>query len=118
MVNTVFYIKTCDTSRKIIKDFGLDHGFDLREVKSKQITEGELDELAQMAGSFEALFSRRSRAYPQRELKGQKLSEKEYKALILDEYTFLKRPVVVFNNRIFIGSSSKEKEKLSAALQS
>jgi arsenate reductase len=83
MVNTVFYIKTCDTSRKIIKDFGLIHGFNLREVKSKQITEGELEELAQMAGSFEALFSRRSRAFTQKNLKGQKLTESQHKDFIL-----------------------------------
>ena len=35
------------------------------------------------------------------------LSELEYKKYILKEYTFLKRPVMLFNNQIFIGNAPK-----------
>jgi BirA family biotin operon repressor/biotin-[acetyl-CoA-carboxylase] ligase len=35
------------------------------------------------------------------------LSEKEYKKYILKEYTFLKRPVLIFNDQIFIGNAPK-----------
>jgi arsenate reductase len=35
------------------------------------------------------------------------LEEVDYKQLILSDYTFLKRPVIIVNNQIFIGSDKK-----------
>ena len=116
MQNTVFYLKTCDTNKRIMKDLGLNTGFNLREIKSNQITPSELDEMKQLAGSFEALFSKRSRQYAALGLKDKVLTEEEYKELILKEYTFLKRPVTIFNNEIYIGNTSKEVERLRSAL--
>jgi len=116
MQNTVFYLQTCDTSKRIMKDLGLDSGFELREIKSNQITPEELDEMKELAGSYEALFSRRSRQFAARNLKGKELSEKDYRTLILDEYTFLKRPVTILNQEIFVGNSKKEVEKLRSKL--
>ena len=65
-----------------------------------------------MAGSYEALFSRRAMKYKEWGLKDKPLTEKDYRDLILQEYTFLKRPVVVNGKKIFIGSSKKTKEAL------
>ena len=59
----------------------------------------------QLAGSYEALFSRRAMKYKAMGLAEKSLSEKDYKNLILEEYTFLKRPVIILGNKIFIGSS-------------
>jgi arsenate reductase-like glutaredoxin family protein len=116
MQNTVFYLQTCDTSKKIMKDLGLDSNFDLREIKSKQITPLELDQMKELSGSYESLFSRRSRQFAARKLKGTEISESDYRALILEEYTFLKRPVTVLDNEIYIGNSKKEVERLRLAL--
>lgn len=117
MNNTVFYLQTCDTSKRIIKDLGLDSGFELREIKSNQITPEELDEMKELAGSYEALFSRRSRQYSALGLKEKSLTENDYRNLILDEYTFLKRPVTLYIGDIFIGNSKKEVERLREALE-
>ena len=65
-----------------------------------------------MAGSYEALFSRRAMKYQEWGLKDKPLTEKYYRDLILQEYTFLKRPVVVNGKKIFIGSEKKTKEAL------
>jgi arsenate reductase len=65
-----------------------------------------------MAGSYEALFSRRAMKYKEWGLKDKPLTEKDYRDLILKEYTFLKRPVVVNGKKIFIGSEKKTKEAL------
>jgi arsenate reductase len=65
-----------------------------------------------MAGSYEALFSRRAMKYKEWGLKDKPLTEKDYRDLILQEYTFLKRPVVVNGKKIFIGSEKKTKEAL------
>lgn len=116
MKNTIFYLKTCDTCKRIMNDLDLHSGFELREIKSNQITPSELDGIKELAGSYEALFSRRSRQYAARGLKDKTLSESDYRSLILEEYTFLKRPVTILNNQIFIGNTAKEIDRLRHSL--
>jgi arsenate reductase len=60
-----------------------------------------------LAGSADALFSKRARKYKELGLKNRKLSDSEIRQLILSEYTFLKRPVLLFDGQIFIGNSPK-----------
>ena len=69
-----------------------------------------------LAGSYEALFSKIARKYKALGLKDANLQEENFKKYILDEYTFLKRPVVIIDDQIFIGSSKANVEKLAAAL--
>lgn len=78
-----------------------------QDLKVQGITEEELDELFNLTDSFEELFSRRAKLYEERNLKDEKLLEEDYKGLILEHYTFLKRPIIVNNDKIFIGSSPK-----------
>ncbi|MFT4754398.1 MAG: arsenate reductase [Salibacteraceae bacterium] len=116
MENTVYYLKTCDTNKRIMKDLGLNTGFILREIKSNQITPSELDEMKDLAGSYAALFSKRSRQFGALGLQDKSLEEKDFKELILKEYTFLKRPVTIFNDEIFIGNAKSEIDRLRAKL--
>lgn len=88
----------------------------MQEIKTEKITASQLDEMKKLAGSFEALFSRRAIKYKEMGLKDKPLTETDYRKLILDEYTFLKRPVVIINNKIFIGSEKKNVEALKQAL--
>ena len=53
------------------------------------------------------LLNIQAKLYKAMDLKNQILSETDYKQYILDEYTFLKRPVFILNNEIFIGNSKK-----------
>jgi arsenate reductase-like glutaredoxin family protein len=69
-----------------------------------------------LAGSYEALFSRRAMLFRQRGLHEKKLAEKDYKNLILEHYTFLKRPVIIVDGQIFIGNSKKVVEAAVAAI--
>ena len=78
-----------------------------QDLKVQGITAEELDELFNFTDSYEELFSRRAKLYQERNLKEEKLLEEDYKGLILEHYTFLKRPVIVNNDKIFIGSSPK-----------
>ena len=75
----------------------------MQDIKTEPITEKQLDEMAVMSGSYEGLFSRVALKYKTLEVKPSK--EKEYKKLILEEYTFLKRPVIIVNKSIFVGNS-------------
>lgn len=88
----------------------------LQDIKTQPITKNELEELKQLGGSYESLFSKRAQLYKERDLKSQNLTETDYKNLILEHYTFLKRPVLVLENQIFIGNASKTVQEALNAL--
>ena len=89
----------------------------MQDIKTEKITGAQLDEMKKMAGSYEALFSRRAMKYKELGLKDKPLTEKDYRNYILAEYTFLKRPVVIINDKIFIGSEKKNIEGLKKAVR-
>ncbi len=91
-------------------------GIELREIKSKGITLEELEEMRALTDSYESLFSRRAMLFRQRGLNNQQLSEDDFKGLILEHYTFLKRPLVVVDDQIFIGNAKKQVEGAKVAL--
>ena len=99
----VFYLKTCGTCLKILKELDLSN-WELRELKSKPLTEEELAQMYTITNSYEALFSRRSTQIKARNIALKDLEEKDFKALLLDHYSFLKRPVFIKDKDIFIGS--------------
>ncbi len=109
----VFYLKTCDTCLKIIKKYNL-KDWELREIKINPVTEEELEEMYKLAGSYEALFSKKSNQIKLREINPKTLQETDYRELILDHYTFLKRPVFITDKEIFIGSEKKNLDALRA----
>lgn len=107
-MNKIYHLANCTTCQAILKETQLDRkGFELQDIKTEKITPAQLDEMKKMAGSYEALFSRRALKYKEMGLKDKSLSEKDYRNLILEEYTFLKRPVVINGNQIFIGNDKK-----------
>ena len=107
----IFYLKTCDTCKRILKSFPTE-GFRFQEIKTEPITEEQIRELKELAGSYEALFSRRAKKYKEMGLKEVSLQESDYKHYILSDYTFLQRPVIVVDDHIFIGSGKKNLEAL------
>ena len=102
----IYYLKTCDTCRRILKEMNTT-GYILQEIKTEPITVKQLEELVELTNSYEVLFSRRAKKYKQMDLKSQVLTEKEYRQLILDEYTFLKRPVIVNEKEVYVGNTKK-----------
>ena len=104
----IYHLSTCNTCQRIIGELGGDSAFDtLQDIKTNPLTVEQLDELRQQAGSYEALFSRRARKFRAEGLNEQELSEDDYRRLILEEYTFLKRPVMLIDGEVFIGNSPK-----------
>lgn len=79
----------------------------MQDIKSEPITLSQVEEMKDMEGSYEALFSKRAQLYRKRGLNEQTLSEDDYKNLILEHYTFLKRPVMIVEDAIFVGNSKK-----------
>ncbi|MGZ3919134.1 MAG: arsenate reductase family protein [Bacteroidia bacterium] len=105
----IYYLSSCSTCSRIIKELGLENKkFEFQDIKNEKITAAQLEEMKEMAGSYEALFSRVALKY--KTLDPKPSAEKEYKKLILDEYTFLKRPVIISGKNIFIGNSKSNVE--------
>ncbi|PQJ21172.1 arsenate reductase family protein [Tenacibaculum sp. SG-28] len=102
----VYFLQTCDTCRKILKEIDTEN-FEKIEIKTNPITVNQLEEMYSLAGSYEALFNKRAKLYRELDLKNKELTELDYKKYILQEYTFLKRPVFMVDNAIFIGNSKK-----------
>jgi len=92
---------------RIIKELDLPSDFIFQDIKEEEITINQLEEMQALSGSYESLFSKRAKLYKEMDLKSQTLSEKDFKHYILEHYTFLKRPVILFNDEIFIGNSKK-----------
>lgn len=114
MTKKLYHLATCSTCKRIIKELGdKAASFDMQDIKTNKITAAQLEEMKLLAGSYEALFTRRSQQYAARGLKEKIQSEQDYCDLILEEYTFLKRPVAIVAKNIFIGNSAE----VIAALQ-
>ncbi|KFF01905.1 arsenate reductase family protein [Chryseobacterium luteum] len=107
----VFYLNTCDTCRKILAKFNLT-GWELREIKKEPLTKEELAAMHKKTQSYEALFNKKSTQIKLRELDVKSLEEKDFEELLLDHYTFLKRPVFLTDNEIFVGNDKKNLEAL------
>ena len=112
----IYYLSTCSTCGRIIKELQLDNSFEFQDIKSNKITVEQIEEMKNLSGSYESLFSRKAMKYKSMGLKEKVLSETDYKKLILDEYTFLKRPVFIIDNEIFIGNSKKVIEAVANQL--
>jgi arsenate reductase-like glutaredoxin family protein len=102
----IYYLKTCDTCRRILKEMDIE-GFILQEIKTEPITVKQLDELFSLTNNYEVLFSKRAKKFKQMDLKSQNLIEKDYRQLILDEYTFLRRPIIINGNEVYVGNTKK-----------
>lgn len=114
----IYHLSTCDTCKRILKEINAPSSFILQDIKEDKITEEQLEEMQELAGSYEALFSRRARLYKEKDLKNEDLDEGRYKNLILEHYTFLKRPVIINNDQIFIGNSKKTVEAAKKSIHS
>ncbi|RRO24351.1 arsenate reductase family protein [Flavobacteriaceae bacterium 14752] len=111
----VLYLSTCNTCKRILSEVNT-NGFELQDTKKKPASKEDIEFLRQHVDSYEALINRRAQLWQKRDLKNQNLSEEDYKALLLEHYSFIKRPVFIDDNQVFIGNSKKVLEALKAHL--
>lgn len=112
----VYHLANCTTCQRILKELKPGKDFQLQDIKTEPITPVQLDEMKKLAGSYEALFSRNALKYRALGLNQIALTEKDYRKHILNEYTFLKRPVIILNDKIFIGNAPKNVVAAKAAM--
>ncbi len=103
----IYHLKTCDTCKKILKQIKNLDQFELQEIKTNPINEEQLAEMYVHTKSYEVLFNKRAQLYKELGLKDKNLTEADYKKYLLEHYTFLARPVIIFNDQIFVGNSAK-----------
>jgi arsenate reductase len=106
-MNKIYYLASCDTCRKIIKSLPKNNNLVFHDIKQNPITQKELEEMQQLSGSYESLFSKKAILYKSMDLKNKALTEDDFKNLILEHYTFLSRPIFIINNKIYIGNSQQ-----------
>ena len=116
-MNTIYYLASCDTCRKIIKALPEGHNLVFHDIKQDPITEEQLKEMYQLSGSYEALFSKKAQLYKSLGLKDKNLTEMDFKKYLLDHYTFLSRPVFIIDGAIYIGNSQQNILKVHNALR-
>ena len=104
-----FTLPTCKTCQRIFDDIQPERlGCDVVDIKAEGIAAADLDAMKAHAGSYEALFSRRAMKFRSMGLADQTLTEDDYRRLILEEYTFLKRPVFLADDGVTAGSAKAE----------
>jgi len=111
-----YYLSSCDSCKRIAKELPLDERITQIDIKKTPLNNAEVEDLHQLSGSYEALINKRAQLYKQRGLKDQNLTEADYKKLLLEHYTFLKRPVLVYDTTLFVGNASKTVEEAKAFL--
>lgn len=105
-MHKIYYLSTCDTCARIMKELKITKkAFNMQDIKTEKITPEQLDEMKAMSGSYESLFSRVALKFRAWGLNKKELTEKDYRKYILEEYTFLKRPVLIIGKKIFIGNA-------------
>ena len=107
----IYYLSTCDTCKKIIKEINPGEDVELQDIKVQNIDGDMLDWLKEKVGSYEALFSKRAIKFRSLGLNEMNLTEQDFRNHILAEYTFLKRPFIINGEEVFIGNAKKEVER-------
>jgi arsenate reductase len=99
------------------------YDFQLQDIKSNAITITQLEEMANLVKlnypdlpPYESLFSKVALKYRALGLNNMQLKESDYKKFILQEYTFLKRPVFIIRDQIFMGNAPKTVAAVQMAL--
>ena len=106
-MNKIYYLASCDTCRKIIKSLPNSNKLTFIDIRQNPISESDLEEMYQLSGSYEELFSKKAQLYKSLGLKDKNLTEADFKKYLLEHYTFLSRPVFIIDGKIYIGNSPK-----------
>lgn len=113
----IYYLSTCETCNRIINELELkEKDFEFIDIKQNIISEHDLEIVKQTVGSYENAFSKIARKYNEQKLAEKNLQEQDYKQLILQEYTFLKRPVIFYKDTVFVGNSKSVIETIKKTI--
>lgn len=90
-------------------------GLVLREIKTSPVTPTELENIKDHFASYEELFNKRAVKF--RSIDSSSFKDVDYKKLLLSDYTFLKRPVLLMEDKAFAGNSKATVLQMMLALK-
>ena len=111
----IYHLSSCSTCQRILKEIKPSADVELIDIKVQNIDAETLDWIKSKVGSYEALFSKRAMKFKSMGLNQMQLTEADYRKYMLEEYTFLKRPFMIFGEQVYIGNAAKEVEKAKIA---
>lgn len=106
---TFYWLPNCSTCQKAKRRLDR-HRVEInefRDIKENPLNREEIVKLVEMLGGAEELFSKRAVKYREMKLGDRDLSEEEMIDLMAEEYTFLKRPILVVNGKASAGYYEK-----------
>ena len=109
-----YYLSSCDTCKRIIKSLALPGSVACIDIKKEPLQEEDLAVLYAHTQSYEALLNKRAQKL--KKIDKSSLTEARIKELLLSHYTFLKRPVLLLNDHLFVGNAKATVEAAKAAL--
>lgn len=110
------YLSTCDTCKRIRKELKVDESWDFQDIKKQHISAEQLKEFRKHAASYEELVNKRAQKYKAGGYANKTMSEEDWEALILSDYTFIKRPIAIIDEHYFIGNAKKTIESAKEIL--
>lgn len=116
MLRKVYFLSTCDTCQRIMKEVGVDDSFEQQDIKFKPVTEEQIERFYKHTGSYEELINKRARKLKEALAEHPVNSDADYKKLLLMDYTFLKRPVFEIDAQLFVGNAAKTVAAIKVAL--
>lgn len=114
---TVWYLSTCDTCRRILDQAGIDESnARLIDIKTNPVSQADIESFHRVTGSYKELINGRSMQFRSMSKKAKDLNEEEAQNLLLQHYSFLKRPLILIGEELFVGNSQKNVEALIVRL--
>ncbi|ASS50813.1 MAG: hypothetical protein A3D31_14780 [Candidatus Fluviicola riflensis] len=106
----IYHLSNCTTCQEILRKVNPPKNVELIDIKQSNIDDDTLDWIKNKVGSYEALFSKRALKYRGMGLHEMNLTEADYRKYMLEEYTFLKRPFIIYDENVWIGNAKKDVE--------
>jgi|TARA_B110000240_G_scaffold60647_1_gene69061 arsenate reductase len=116
-MNKIYYLSTCYTCKKIINSWKLNKSIKLIDVKKNPINSKGLEEVYLISKNYEDIFNKRALLFREVKKETKNITENTYKELILNHYSFLKRPILIIGNKLFIGNSKETVLKAKIELE-
>ncbi len=107
----IYHLSTCSTCKKIIQEIQPSSDVKLIDIKQELMDAETLDWLKSKIGSYEGLFSKRAIKFRELTPNEVPIQDIDFRKLLLEEYTFLKRPVCIDGENVSVGNSKSEVEK-------
>ena len=98
----IFYLSTCDKCKRMLSALKNTDDFTFIDLKNGPIDPDSLHQIHRFTKSYEVLFNKRAKKYKDPVIKSKMISDEAFKTGILTEYTFLKRPIMIDGDKVYI----------------